>query len=371
MKLILLKDNLKTGLLSVERAVGTGISLPILKNILLKTQSGKLKIAATNLELGINRFVNSKIIEEGAITIPFEAFFVIISNSDSERIQIETEKNNLLVKTDNYNARIQGSPEAEFPIIPTINNQKNNLDINGATLKTALNEVVSAAQLSEIRPEISGVLFDFQITFLKFVATDSFRLAEKTIFDRDYKTNLTQGFKIIVPLKTIQEIIRTLDEDQETKIIIDQNQILFKNQNQEILSRLIDGQYPDYEQIIPKKAETEIILPKEKFLSAIKLVGSMSSKNNDIKLGTQIGAKTLEIYSANQYIGENNYIIPSKINGPEFKNLTFNWRFLTEGIKNIKSELISMSVNGDIKPTVIKSTEDQSYLYIVMPIKTP
>jgi DNA polymerase-3 subunit beta len=369
MKLIILKNNLKEGLSVVERAVTESGNLPVLKNISFKTEDGKIKISATNLELGITSFISGKINQEGGVTIPFSAFYNIIANTDSERVSIEVEKNNIVVKNDNYQARIQGISIEEFPIIPKIENPTNSLEINSTILKEALLQVVNAVQFSEIRPEISGILFDFQITTLKLVGTDSFRLAEKTINNKQFSTTSDKGFRVIVPLKTVQEIIRIFPENNSVTVIIDPHQILFKNESIELISRLINGQYPDYEQIIPKAIETELIIEKNKFLSAVKLVSSFSGKTNDIKIRVKEGSKAVEIYSSNQYIGENNYLIPARIKGGDFKEISFNWRYLVDGIKLMSSDQILFGVNGDTKPGILKSPEDTTYFYILMPIK--
>ncbi len=369
MKIIILKDNLRSSLLIIEKAVTENSNLPILKNFLLKTLDTKLKISATNLEIGINKFINAKINESGSLTIPFATLNNIISNIDSERINLESDKNNLIIKTDNYQARIQGINEEEFPLIPKIENQENNIEINSTILKSSILEIINAAHFSEIRPEISGILFDFQISVLKIVATDSFRLAEKTLYDNQFKTKINKGFKLIIPLKTIQEVIRIFPDNQEINICIDPNQVLFKSEDQELISRLIDGQYPDYEQIIPKNIETELILNREKFFNAVKLVSSFSGRINDIKMRLKDGNKALEIYSANEYLGENSYLIPTKTKGTEFKEITFNWRYLLDGLKVIKSENIFLGVNGDAKPALIKAFGETNYFYIIMPIK--
>lgn len=353
----------------MERAATEVAKLPILKNVLLKANDGKIKITATNLEIGIERLVSAKIIESGSITIPLATFHSIVNNSDSEKINLETKDNNLVFKTDNYEARIQGIREEEFPIIPKIENKEQYLEIDANLLKESLSKVVNAAQISEVRPEISGVLFDFQVTLLKFVATDSFRLAEKTINENNFKTNFNRGFKVIVPLKTIQEVLRIFNNDKKIIVNIDPNQILFKNDDLELISRLIDGNYPDYEQIIPKSFDTEITLNRDNLINASKLVSNFSGRINDIKLKVKEAAKNLEIYSANQYLGENNYLVPAKISGSSFEGVAFNWRYLLDGLKAVNSENLFFGVNGDNKPAIIKSPQDDSYFYVLMPIK--
>lgn len=367
MKVIILKNNLKEGLNNVGRAVTENINLPILKSVLIKTFNNKIKLISTNLELAITQLISGKIIEDGDLTTPFSVLNNIIINSDDERIELESKNNNLFLKTTNYEANIQGLSSEEFPIIPKIENNENFIKIDSLLFKDSLFKIINAAQISEIRPEISGVLFDFQISNLKLVTTDSFRLAEKTLFDKDFKSSFQQGFKIIIPLKTIQEIIKILSGG-DLYIYIDPNQILFKNNDLEIISRLIDGEYPDYDPILPKELKTECFLNKEQFLNAIKLVSNFSGRVNDIRIKTKDKGRLVEVFSANSYLGENKYLIPAKTNGDDF-DVAFNWRYLMDGLKNFDSEEVVFGVNGEQKPAIIKSIQDISYFYILMPIK--
>ena len=367
MKILILKDNLKEGLNSVVRAVSENNNLPILKNILIKTFNNKIKIIATNLEVAITKIVSGKIIEEGSITIPFSVLNGIITNLDSEKVSLESKGDSLILKTDNYEATIQSLNEEEFPIIPEIGNAKDHLKINADVFNDAISKIVNCAQISEIRPEISGVLFDYQISSLKLAATDSFRLAEKTLFDKDFKADFATGFKSIIPLKTIQEVPRIFKEGDMT-IYFDNNQVLFKGEDLEIISRLIDGNFPDYDPIIPKTLETESIVNKESFINAVRLVSNFSGKVNDVKLKSKEGKKVMEVSSATQHLGENHYLISMKSKGNDFEAV-FNWRFLLEGLKSFNSEDVMLGLNGDQRAAIIKSQKDFSYFYILMPIK--
>src|SRR3989344_68992 len=367
MKLIVLHTNLKNGLGIVSRALGEGSNLPILKNVSIKTLNNKIRLVTTNLELAATHYVSGKIIEEGSITVPFSILYGIVSNCDSERITLEVKNNTLYFQTDNYNAQIQGLPEEEFPIIPKISNDKNYILINAELFKSALLKVVSAVQISEIRPEISGVLFNFQLTHFKVVGTDSFRLAEKTISEKDFKSNFQRGFQVIIPIKTIQEVIRVMNNG-DVGVYIDPNQILFKTEEVEIISRLIDGAYPEYEAIIPKEFSIECDVSQESFMNAVKLVSNVTGKTNDIILKTKEGKKVLEVYSVNQFVGENRYLVPAKIKGKEFE-VAFNWRYLIDGLKNFESEEIYIGVNQENRPVLLRTPNDFSYFYLLMPIK--
>lgn len=367
MKITLLRSNLKDGLASVEKALGESNHLPILKNVLLKTIGNKINILTTNLEFAITKTISGKILEDGGLTVPFHTFYTIVNNTNQERIDLERSNTTFIFKTDNYEAKIQGLKEDEFPVIPHI--EKNNyFEISAPTFKKAINKIINAAIISEIRPEISGILFDFRVNNLVLVATDSFRLAEKTIDIKYLKTNINHAFKAIIPLKTIQEVVRIFNDDEVIIIYFDSNQVLFKNSTIEILSRLIEGQYPDYQQIIPKNITTTITVNTEHFINAIKLVSTFSGKNNDVNIAVKNNSH-LDIYLTNQSLGENNYLIPSSIIGDGFNEITFNWRYLLDGLKTIDSENVVFGVNNSTQPAIIKSTEDNSHFYILMPIK--
>jgi len=370
MKIIILRSNLKEALSAVEKAISENNNLPILKNVLFKTYNGKIKITSTNLDMAITKFTSGKIVEEGGITIPFGTFYNLVNNSDNERILLEAQNNNLVFKTDNYNAKIQGIAAEEFPIIPKMENEESYLEFDGAVFREAISKVMSAAQISEIRPEISGVLMDFQTTGLKFVATDAFRLAQKIIGANQYRNTFNKGFKVIIPLKTVNEIVKIFPDNQPIRVYIDANQILVKNNDLELISRLIDGEYPDYEQIVPKAIDSEVSVNKNQLANAVKLASTFSGRTNDVKFQVNEGKKVLEVYSANQYLGENSYLLPIKIKGKEFKEVVFNWHYFLDGLKSVGQDNLVFGVNGDMKPSVIKSPEDESYFYILMPIKS-
>ncbi len=367
MKIIILKENLKNALSAVERSVTENNNLPILKNVLLRADKN-LTVLATNLEIGVTYSAAAKINTTGSITVPFAPFYTIIQNSDNERINLSVEGATLTVKTDNYEAKLQGVSAEEFPIIPQIE-QKDSLDLEPEVLKDAINQVISAAQISELKPELSGILFDFQVSILKLAATDSYRLAEKTLLNNDFKTSLNKGAKVIVPLRTISEILRIFPMDKTIQVFIDAHQILFSNGTIQLISRLIDGQYPDYAAIIPKQIETELIMEQESLHAGLKLVGGFAGKAADLKLRAKADAKVLEVYSSNQYVGENNYLVPVKRTGPGFDEISFNGRYLMDGVRSAGNRSLSFGANGPSKPAVLKPVGDTSFFYIVMPLE--
>ncbi|MDO8601913.1 MAG: DNA polymerase III subunit beta [bacterium] len=368
MKIIILKENLKQALSSVEKGIIENNNLPILKNVLLKADKSFI-VSATNLEIGVTYNAAAKINAPGNITVPFGPLYSIIQNSDSERINLIAEGNTLLIKTDNYEAKMQGVSAEEFPIIPTIEQKEGFISVEAGVLKDAVTQVAGAAQISELKPELSGILFDFQVSVLKLVATDSYRLAEKTLLNNSFKTTLNKGIKIIIPLKTISEVLRIFASDKAINIYIDTHQILFTNNTVSLISRLIDGQYPDYAAIIPQKIGTELVMERENLLSALKLVGGFAGKAADVKLRSKNETKVLEVYSANQYIGENNYLVPVKRTGDGFGEISFNSRYLLDGVRVMDGDSLSLGISGLNKPAILKVAGDTSFFYIVMPLE--
>ncbi|OGZ02661.1 MAG: DNA polymerase III subunit beta [Candidatus Liptonbacteria bacterium RIFOXYC1_FULL_36_8] len=369
MKIVLMKNNLKQALDAVSKISGENQNLPVLKNILIKTDGGKVRLSSTNLEVAISYWCQGKIIEEGEITVSSSIITSIVNNLSNEVINLEVFDKKLKVKTDNYEAEINTLPSDEFPIIPSIKGEAESfyIDIKTSVLKSAFTQVVSATHFSDLRPEINGILFNYEVGEIKLAGTDSFRLAEKTINSGDFKSNIEEGFKYIIPLKTVIEFLRILKDDGRVKIYFDLNQVLFKTEEIEIISRLIDGNFPDYEQIIPKQTVLEAVLEKGEFISALKVTSVFSSKVNDIKIKA-VNGKILEFNSVTQGVGENKYIVPAKIKGDKLE-VSFNWNYLLLGVRSLDKENVVFSLNNDDKPSILKALGDNSYFYILMPVK--
>ena len=367
MKIIILKSNLKEGLDTVGRSVGTNANLPVLGNVLIKTQGGDISLSTTNLELATTKKVAGKVISEGSITVPFATLSSVINNLATERINLEAKENNLVIKTDNYNATLQGLDEKEFPIIPSIKEEKEYLQIEEGLLKEALTKTAGAAEVTDLRPEISGVLFTLDSNILKIVATDSFRLAEATISSKNIENNFERGLTITVPLKTAQELARVLGEEGKIKVLTDETQIVFESKELKLVSRLIEGKFPDYQAIIPKETDTQITANREELINGIKLAGSFSGRNSEVNVAVK-NNKTIEIYSGDSRIGENKYIIAAQVDGPDTE-IAFNWHFFLEGLRNEDSKEVVLKMNGEERPTVIQSPQSSDYFYILMPIK--
>jgi DNA polymerase-3 subunit beta len=358
---------MKDAINAVQRAAGENTNLPILKNIIIAAGDQGIFITATNLEFAITAVISGKVIEAGKITIPASLIANLIGNLQSDRLNFESRGDNLEIKTDNYTATLQGLPADDFPITPKITDRAHYLEIKGVFLKEAIQQTAVASQFSDLRPELNSILFDFSLEVLKLVSTDGFRLAEKTVAANLFTAKFPDPFKILVPLKTTQELLRVIMNDDTVRLYRDANQVLFKTETIEIISRLSEGSFPDYSAIIPTSFSTEISVNREEFLNAIKLAAVFGQKNNELKITIHPNKKAIEVVSADQAFGENNYLLPAKIKGQGTETL-FNVHYLSDAARSVAGEDIFIGLQEETNPALLKSASDESYLYVLKPI---
>ena len=365
-----LQENISQGLNICSHLAGTSrLSLPILNNILLTTQKGFLKLSVTNLEMAIEMKIRAKIEKEGQITIPSQILNSYIGLLTNEVLNFELIKDELVIKSKKQTAKIKGFSAEEFPIIPQVEVKEKCL-IEGDVLKDALEKTLFAISPSEVRVELSGALFSFNdpvVNKLSIVGTDSYRLTEKQV---DFKkANFKDNKKVIIPVKTLQELLRVIKGKEEVEICLSENQILFIYQNTELVSRIISGDYPDYKQTIPEAIKTKTIVKKEEILRTVKAASFFTKLGiNDINLKFNAKENKLIISSLNNQIGENRAVIPAEISGQD-NEIVFNYRYLIDGLTNLSGDEVKMEIVNDDTPGLIKSTSDKHYLYLIMPIK--
>ncbi|MBU2214870.1 DNA polymerase III subunit beta [Patescibacteria group bacterium] len=374
MKIFSLQENLKQGLFIVSHIAGKNINLPILNNVMIKVSDGNIKILATNLEMGIITTVRGRIEEEGSFTVDSKIISECINLLPNKKIGLELKDGSLLVDSDNYQVKIKGQSAEEFPLIPEID-KKNYYSIQVEVFKKAISQIIFAVSLSEARLELSGVVFSFNSNSLVLAATDSYRLAEKKI---EIKANNEEEKKIIVPVKTLQELIRILsgvqtnlveEDDDELRFYVSDNQILFTYKSTELISRLIEGQYPDYQQIFPTTSKTQVIISRTELIRATKLASLFSKTGiNDINLDFPKEKNQLVVSSTSGQTGENVTSLEARVSG-EDNGIVVNGRYLLDGLSNIEGEMIRLEVIDNNTPCVIKPEKDTNYLYIIMPIK--
>jgi DNA polymerase-3 subunit beta len=374
MKIFGLQENLKQGLALVAHVAGKNVNLPILNNVLIKAEAGKIRLIATNLEIGVISAVRGKIEREGSFTVNSKIISDCINLLPNKKIGLEQKESALLVDCENYQAKVNGQSAEEFPLIPEVD-KKNYFSAQAEALKKAVSQVIFATSPSETRLELSGVLFMFSNGFLTITATDSYRLAEKRI---QVKANSEEEKKIIVPAKTLQELLRILsvnldgevaENNQEIKFYISDNQILFTYGSTELVSRLIEGQYPDYQQIIPTSSKTKIVIDRSELLRAVKMASLFSKTGiNDVNLDFPAGKNQVVVSSVSGQTGENINNLQAKVVG-EDNSIVVNYRYLLEGLSNVEGETIKIEVIDSNTPCVIRPEQEADYLYIIMPIK--
>ncbi len=372
MKVEILKDNFKIGLNIIEKIIGKNLSLPILDNVLINTEENFLHLTSTDLETAIRLWTLVKVIKKGKIVVPARFLSSFVSLLPNDKIILEAKKQNLLIECKNYKTQIQGYNSEEFPIIPEIKNPEF-LEVDSKKFCFGLSQITEVASSSQTRPEISGIYFVFLKKSIKIVATDSFRLAEKTIpLERENK----KEYSFILPQKPAREIINIFGEkDGKLKIYSSPNQVLFEIPMKEvshpqiqIISRLIDGEYPNYQEIIPKKFKTHVILKKDEFLNQIKTASLFSGKINEVKFIVNPLKKEIEISAHNPDIGESKSSLAAKIEGDPIE-ISFNHKFLIDGLVNIKSSEVIFDLSKEEGPCILKPVGDSSYIYVVMPVK--
>ena len=367
MKVTCLRENLKEVLDIAERITSRNTTLPILNHFLLTTDKGQLKISSTDLELGFLAWFSGKISKEGSIAIPAKLLTQFVNNLPNKKIDLEVKNYSLNLNCENARAVIRGLNPDDFPIIPKVKNSQP-LVINSKILKEAIGGVVNSCALSDARPEITGVYLKIGSDDIKFVATDSFRLSEKIVFKNSFKTSQVDQ-NIIIPARTIIEVFRILnDKDRDVSIFIDPNQVLYDFGESHLISRLVDGQYPDYEAVIPKDYETKVITSRTTLEEAVRLASCFTGKLSDVILKTNLSRGEVEVFSTDVDLGEHQTNIKADINGKDIQ-VVFNWKYILDGLKNIKTDEVVIDFNGDQKPALIRPAGQSDYLYVVMPIK--
>ena len=372
MKLIILKEKLKKGINIVERVSQKSLTLPILQNTLLKTDKNFLKLSTTNLESGINWQGLAKIEKEGQICIPTKFLSNLLNFLPDKPITLELKDFTLSLRCENYTTKIKGINPEEFPIIPQLKDGQV-VRVDNLGFCHALSQIINIPSVSTARPEISGIYFVFESNLIKMVATDSFRLAEKKIF---IDTKISKKHSLILPQSAAKEIVSVFGEKQgDLKICFSPNQILFEYMMDEtdhpdiqFISKLIGGEYPNYEEIIPKKYKTQVQIERKELLNQIKSASLFSGKINEVKLRISPKNNKIEVLSQSPDLGEYKSFFTGDIKGDDL-SISFNHRFLIDGISEIKKDELSFELTDEDGPAALSPLGDKDYLYIIMPIK--
>ena len=383
MKISCTQENLNQGLFVVSHLATKSTALPILNNILFQVKDNIIKLSATNLEIGISCEIRGKVEQEGEFTVQSRLLADYISLLPKDRVDLlapsdvkDGQDQILEVKCKNHATKIKGQPAVDFPLIPQIE-QVNPYLVDSENFRQAINQVIFAVSNSETRPEINGVSFNFGGGKLVIAATDSYRLAEKSL-ELDSKSQSMEK-NIIVPVKTLQELQRILgglkdpvaiSDTENIKIYLSENQILFVLGNVELISRLVEGQYPDYRQIIPQQTKTKVILEVAEFVKATKTTSLFARSGiYDVNLEFMPDKKEVVVSSTNTQLGESISRLSTDIEGNS-NSIVVNYRYLLDGLQNIDSDQVEVDIIDGNNPCVLKPVSKNSdYLYIIMPIK--
>jgi len=349
---------------AVSRATSGKSTLPVLNNVLLVAENNKLFLSTTNLEIGIKYWMDAKIEEEGKVTVPVKLLSQYISLLQADTVKLSLlDEQTLHLEAKGSNTQIKGIKSEEFPLIPDVE-ENNKLVLSTKKLSEAIDQTVFASALDETRPVLAGIFFVVKEKELKVVATDSYRLAEKKLELKDKQGDMS----VIVPSKTIMELGRIISKyDEEVTMRISKNQILFELSNISLVSRLIEGNFPPYEQIIPNELKTKVKIMKEELIQTVKRV-SLFSQENASNIKVSIGQGKLTIVAEADQVGNETAEIPAEVNGDEIE-IAFNANYVLSGLEAIKSEEILLEVNTETNPGILRAPDKADYLYVVMPLK--
>jgi DNA polymerase-3 subunit beta len=359
-------EKLKNAVSHAERATGKNLTLPILSSLLFSISESKLILRSTNLSLGIEIEIplNSKNEEKGSFAIPGGLFSQYLGSITNEQ-NIELDFNNsvLTLKTKKNKTVFKTLPVEDFPTIPVVDNSQS-VVLPVKKLVEGIKSVYYSSSLSEIKPEISSVYIYSDNDSVIFVSTDSFRLAEKRIKNK----NSVDIGGVIIPFKNILEIIRILNDfDGDITINYNKNQISFTIGGLYLTSRLVDGIFPDYKQIIPKNHTTDVTVLKQDLLTALKVSNIFRDKFNQITLVVDSKSKSFTLISKNSDVGENVTSIDATINGDDIE-VNFNFKYIIDCFQSINDDSITISFTQPNKPVIIKGVTDQLFTYLVMPM---
>lgn len=352
----------------ISRVATNRSSLPILANICLVAEKGKLKLSATDLEVGVTIIMNAKVSEEGSITLPARLLADFVSTNKDEALSIKLKDSKVTFESSRYNASMSGIDASDFPTIPPPGEDKIGV-INSDFLKKGFQDVLFATAINDARPVLNGVLFNIENNLLTLVATDSYRLSERKI---NLTINNSKNMKVIVPAKAVSEIIRMLpEEQQEVSVYKNQNQISFIFSGTQIVSRLIEGNFPEYKQIIPTGETTTIKLNKNEFIEVLKVSDLFARDNShNIKIKIDKGESKGKFYIsaissvANQNISE----VHGEISGKDIE-IAFNGKFILDSLSVMASDIVTIKFFDLERPMVIVPGNDENFLNLVMPLR--
>lgn len=374
MRFISTQQKLSQGLSITERVIGRNLALPILQNTLLSCnkKNGLLTLLSTDLEMGVEVQTSAKIEEEGSVAVPTKLLNDFVKNLPNENIEFSEKGKRIFIHCGNYQSNMKGEDASDFPLIP---NPKDipRFILNSADFLEGISSVINSVSLLDIKPEISGILIQFINKDICFTATDSFRLSEKVMKIENKNTHTDS---LIVPRKVCDMIGRVFQGTSGLlHIETGDNQVIVKNNPEDaftprvrFVGKIIDGEYPDYEQIIPKEFRKIIEVSREGFVQRVRTAGLFSNKISEVTLWPNEEKQELRIIANDQERGDYLSAVPCKVKGTGEK-ISFNFQYLLDGMQNINSPNILIKMNEPTTPALIEPQEDEGFRYLIMPIR--
>lgn len=365
MRLSITQESFARALAATSRLTNNKSGLPILNNILLRTNGNLLVVAATNLEIASSFNIGAKVSKQGSITIPARLIGEFVSNLPKGPVELSMEHNKLTISSGKYRSVINGIEADDFPELPTIDDKTAvQYSVNAIEFKHAVSQTIITSSSDTTRPALTGVYWHSHEGFVYLAATDGYRLAQKRLIAS--KSDISA----IIPSSSLQEVLRTLyDEIEMVEILFDDTQVKFRLNEAEITSRLIDGTYPDYRQLIPKQSDTVCTIDMQEFSRVVKIAGLFARESGgSITLNSVNDTQTLSIHSIASEYGENSSDIEVKTTSDGI--VTLNSRYLSDALSALEGSTIEFKFSGKLAPCILTSTEKDDYLHIIMPLKS-
>ena len=368
MKISLLQENFNLALTNVSRFVSSKNQLPILNNILLSTDQGRLKLSATNLELSINYWIGAKIDQEGSITIPSKEITEFVSYLPSGKINLDLKDNLLELSSEKTQSSFTTTPSIDFPEFPKIN-PDTLFEIDLDLFVQSINQISFSAAVDDTRPVLTGILCLFENNSLKLVATDGFRLSFKEIKLENSLNLKKDSLRFLIPAKSLIEVTKLAKNNKKIKIGLstDEHQVIFVLDDIELVSRLIEGDFPDYQKLIPENYSTKVFVNKDELFQSVKLASVFARESaNIVKLN--IKNNNIELTANAPQVGQNLIKLESKTEGDNLE-VAFNYKFLIDLLGVYKSNEILIELNENLSPVFFHDQSDPSFTHIIMPVR--